>query len=102
MVAAFLNAGYNYLHSPLRPMYHLQVLRNGALTVHFVNPLNARLLYGRCYHCCSQMVAFSRANMYTNYESFFPMPPYIHLLRFVDLQLEAPEHQQMGRICIRR
>jgi hypothetical protein len=53
--------------------------------VRFVNPLDARLLYGRCYHCGYEMVMFTRANIFTNYEGFFPMGHQIHLLRFVEL-----------------
>jgi hypothetical protein len=42
------------------------------MLVRFVNPLDARLLYGRAYHCGCKMVAFTRANIFTNYDDFFP------------------------------
>jgi hypothetical protein len=55
------------------------------IVVRFVNPLDARLLYGRCYHCGYEMVVFTHTNIFTNYEGFFPMGHQIHLLRFVEL-----------------
>jgi hypothetical protein len=65
-------------------MYYLQaVAYSRAMLVRFVNPLDACLLYGRAYHCGCEMVAFTRANIFTNYDDFFPIGHRIHLLGFV-------------------
>jgi hypothetical protein len=50
MARAFLNAGYDNRHSGAHPMYYLQRVAYRAIVVRFVNPLDAHLLYGRCYH----------------------------------------------------
>lgn len=49
LATAFLNAGYGYRHNPDHPIYQLEMLAYGALTVRFVNQLDALLLYGRGY-----------------------------------------------------
>jgi hypothetical protein len=56
--------------------------------VRFVNPLDARLLYGWCYYCGYQIVVFTRANIFTNYEEFFPIGCQIHLLCFMELEMQ--------------
>jgi hypothetical protein len=54
-------------------MYYLQVVAYGrAMLLRFVNPLNARLLYGCAYHCGCEMVAFTWANIFTIYDDLFP------------------------------
>jgi hypothetical protein len=69
----FLNTGYDNCHSGAHPMYYLQRVAYRAIVVCFVNPLDARLLYGRGYHLSYEMVIFTRANIFTNYEDFFPI-----------------------------
>jgi hypothetical protein len=54
------------------------------IIVRFVNPLNARLLYGRGYHCGYEMVVFTCATIFTNHEDFFPMGRCIHQLQFME------------------
>ena len=90
-VCAFLNAGYNYLHSEAHPMYYIQYMVQRHMTMCFVNPLDARLLYGHGYHCGCELVIFTRANIFTNYEDFFPMGRYIHLVHFVEQKQVAPD-----------
>jgi hypothetical protein len=54
-------------------MYFACIVAYGrAMLVRFVNPLDARLLYGHAYHCDCKMFAFTRANIFTNYDDFFP------------------------------
>ena len=83
---AFLNAGYMYLHSEANPKYFMQRVAFRAIVVRFVNPLDARLLYRRYYHCGSKMVAFTRVNIFTNYVDFFPSGRKIHLVWFNEQQ----------------
>jgi hypothetical protein len=66
------------------------------MIMRFVNPLDARLPYGRAYHYGCKMVAFTQANIFTNYDDLFPRSHHIHLLGFMQQQ-QAP-NQQGGRI----
>jgi hypothetical protein len=43
------------------------------------------------------MVVFTHANIFTNYEDFFPMGCQIHLLCFMELQ---PQQQHMGEVGV--
>jgi hypothetical protein len=88
---AFLNVGYNYRHSEAHPMYYIQCVAQQHLTMHFINPLDARLLYGRGYHCDSELYVFTRAYIFTSYQNFFSMGLYIILLRFAEKEQEAPD-----------
>jgi hypothetical protein len=74
-------------------MYYLQWVVYHAIVVCFVNPLDAPLLYRCGYHCGYEMLILSRANIFTNFEDFFPMGRQIHLLRFMELQ---PQQQGAG------
>jgi hypothetical protein len=65
MVCAFLNADYNNCHLGAHPIYYLQRVAYRAIVMRYVNPLDARLLYGRCYHCGYEMVVFTSANIFT-------------------------------------
>ena len=93
---AFLNTGYMYLHSEANPKYFMQRVAFRAIVVCFVNPLDARLLYGRCCHCGSEMVAFTRANIFTNYVDFFPSSRIIHLIRFNEQQQVKQRKRKRG------
>jgi hypothetical protein len=42
------------------------------------------------------MVVFTRTNIFTNYEDFFPMGRQIHLLRFVELQPQQQHGEGAG------
>jgi hypothetical protein len=55
-----------------RLLYYLQQVAYRAIVMRFVNPLDAHLLYGCGYHCGYEVVVFTRANIFTNYEDFFP------------------------------
>jgi hypothetical protein len=57
MVRAFLNASYVNLHLGTHPVYYLQRVVYHAIVVRFINLLDARLLYGSCYHCGHKLVA---------------------------------------------
>jgi hypothetical protein len=76
-------------------MYYLQRVAYRPIVVCFVNPLDAHLLYRCGYHRGYEMVVFTCANIFTNYEDFFPMGCHIHLLCFMELQ---PQQQHEGQV----
>jgi hypothetical protein len=79
-------------------MYYLQVVAYGrAMIVRFINPLDARLLYRLAYHCGCEIVGFTQANIFTNYDNFFPRGRGMHLLGF--MQQQQALNQQGGMIC---
>ena len=78
VTCAFLDAGYGHRWFN-RCMYSLDRVAYGrGMTVRFVNPLDARLLYGRGYHYDCEMVVFTRANIWTNYDDYFPYGRFVH------------------------
>ncbi|KAE8807037.1 Auxin-induced protein 5NG4 [Hordeum vulgare] len=77
----FLNLDYAHLNLPprTRPMFCVNV--NPAdggiplvmLTVTFRNGLDSHALLGRVFWCGCEFIGFRTYNIFTNYESIFPM-----------------------------
>ena len=63
-------------------MYHLEVIAYGMMTVHFINPLDTCILYCCSYDCDIELVLFTHATIFTNYNDFFPSSHFIHLFCF--------------------
>jgi hypothetical protein len=73
-------------------MYDMQWLAHGSgLKVRFLSRLDARLLYVCGYHCVHVRVVFTHANLFTNYDDYFPFGCFVHIVRFQELVMTPPD-----------
>ncbi|KAE8791394.1 Auxin-induced protein 5NG4 [Hordeum vulgare] len=100
LARGFLRAGFHHLPAGSPPMFNLVERRPHAnappvgLVVHFTNRFDAYHLLGKVYWCGCEFIAFTTYNIFTDFESIFPLATSMHSLPYYlgDNGLEEEEY----------